>query len=386
MHTAPLDIVIVGAGFAGSLLAISLRQSGWSVLLIDKHPQMKPVFRAEKLETAQSQQLRALGVLDLRRPMAPPTGQIMRFDAGGARIVDTGEQYGIDYHDTVNALRKEALNSARLVVAEVQDILAAPDGSCSEIILDNGQRVRGRLVILACGYRPGLHKRLHMALDQDKALRSLFVGFDLELEAPQRHTLRGCNEHLDQGAGGIDYLTFFRVGDRTRANLSAQLRSDDPRNRLLWTQPQATLKHWFPQLTAYTGEFRITSRLDQFVTTYYRVQPLQMPGVVAVGDACQSANPATGTGLSKILNDLDVLVREFLPRWLASGCCAGADVQAYHAHARKRQQDQQTQDLWKAFTLDARQRQRHHTVQKIRMVFDPRSYTLDRIKRKIGLC
>jgi len=36
MNNAHFDIIIVGAGFAGSLLAISLQWSGWSVVLIDE--------------------------------------------------------------------------------------------------------------------------------------------------------------------------------------------------------------------------------------------------------------------------------------------------------------------------------------------------------------
>ena len=386
MNTAVQDIIIVGAGFAGSLLAIGLKQSGKSVLLVDRHAVMKPIFRAEKLETAQSQRLRAMGVLDLRRPLAPPTGKIIRFDAMGARIVDTGEQYGIDYHDTVNSLRREALRSFNLVVAEVVDIMSSADGACRELILGNGERLRGRLVILACGYRPSIHRRIAVGLTQDKALRSLFVGFDLELMAPERHTLRGCNEHLDQGKGGIDYLTLFRVGERTRANLSAQLRPDDPRNSLLWTQPHETLKQWFPQLSAYTGDFRILGRLDRFVTSYYKVQAPELPGVVAVGDAFQSANPATGAGLSKVLTDLEVLRGEFLPRWLATGRCDREQLQMFYSHARKLQEDRRTHELWKSFTLNAQQRKRFHTTQKIKMYFDLRNYTLDRIKRMVGLC
>lgn len=385
MNDAPADLIIVGAGFAGSLLAISLRASGRSVLLIDRHPEMRSIFRAEKLETAQSQRMRQLGVLDLRRPIAPPTGKIMRFDAQGGRIVDTGEQYGIDYHDTVNALRREALATARLVVAEVVNISASADGRCREVVLDNGQRVRGRVVVLACGYRPGIHKRIQLGLTQDKTLRSLFVGFDLELADAMPEGLRGCNEHLDQGAGGLDYLTVFRVGDRTRANLSAQLRADDPRCRLLWTRPHETLAQWFPQLSAFTGGFKVTSRLDQFVTTYYRVQTQDMPGVVAVGDTFQSANPATGTGLSKIFTDVQLLSEEFLPRWLATDSCQGDQVQAYYNHARKVQEDQRTHALWTAFTLNASQRRRYNAIQRIRTYFDLRNYTVDRIRRRIGL-
>lgn len=378
------DVVIVGAGFGGSLLALRMGQAGRSVLLIDRQTWMKPVFRAEKLETAQSERLRRLGVLELRRPLAPPTGSILRFDARGARIVDTGEQFGISYHDTVNAIRSAAQDHAGFVAAEVVGVDASATDAWRETVLRDGRRIRGRLVVLSCGYRPGIHRRLGVAMTQDPSLRSLFIGFDVELADPQRLTHRGCNEHLDQGRGGIDYLTLFRVGDRLRANLSAQFRVDDPRDRLFRAQPEQALREWFPQLAAHIGDFRITSRFDRFVTTYYRIQPPEAPGVVAIGDMFQSASPATGTGLTKVLTDVELLIEEFVPRWLASGSCDRGQLKQFYAHAQKLHEDRRTHNLWESFLFDAKRRASHEQWRRVQRFLDPRKLSLGRMLGRLG--
>jgi len=239
-------------------------------------------------------------------------------------------------------------------------------------------------MVLACGYRPDIYKRMATGLIQNMALRSLSVGFDITPYGPASFSLRCRNEHLNQYARGIDYLEIFRVIDKLRANLSAQLRAADSHCRMLCSNPDAASQQWFPQLPTHTGDFSALIRLDNFFTTYNRMAPPGMPGVVAIGDAFQSANPANGMGLSKTFSGVALLSNMSLPRWPDSDRCDLVNLQEYYSCGKKLRQDNKARMLWQSFQLNAKQRKRYTTVQQVKQYLDLRNHMVDRIKRKMG--
>src|SRR5687768_10567094 len=102
---ANTDVVIVGAGLAGTGIAHCLAQRGLDVVLVDRQAKYPDAFRAEKIEPDQAAVFRALGLLDMRSPHAAPMGQTLSFDGRELKTFDTVEQYGFRYGDTVNAMR-----------------------------------------------------------------------------------------------------------------------------------------------------------------------------------------------------------------------------------------------------------------------------------------
>ena len=54
-----------------------------------------------------------------------------------------------------------------------------------------------------------------------------------------------------------------------------------------------------------------------------------------MGDACQSVCPATGTGLGKVLTDVDVLCRTHIPTWLETPGMRAEKIASYYNDARK---------------------------------------------------
>jgi 2-polyprenyl-6-methoxyphenol hydroxylase-like FAD-dependent oxidoreductase len=59
-----------------------------------------------------------------------------------------------------------------------------------------------------------------------------------------------------------------------------------------------------------------------------------MPGLVLIGDAYQSVCPTTGTGLSKVLTDVDVL-SECVLSWLETPGMGTEKICGYYEHPRK---------------------------------------------------
>lgn len=354
MTQATYDITIVGAGLSGSLIANIMGHRGFSVMLLDRRHSMPQIFRAEKIEPNQSDLLRSLGMLDLRRPLAPPIGEILSYRDGKTKKVDTGEQYGIRYHDTVNEIRRSAEKMCDFQVATVCNITSRDDGSWNEVVLDTGECIRSKFVILSFGYRTKLHRKLNFVVKENKALSSLSFGFDMKLKNPEFFSYRGYNNHIEEGPGGIDYLTLFYIGDTLRANLFTQFGRGEPRIKQIKKNPKESLIAWFPMLESHIGSFELTSKVEVFATHYYHIQPPLKPGIIVTGDSYQSVSPTTGAGLTKVLNEVDVLCRDYLPAWLERGHFSRNDLNQYYNHSQKLGADHQALHLWKTYSVHSK--------------------------------
>ena len=108
------DVVIAGAGLAGSAAAAMLAEAGTDVLLIDPREVYPPDFRCEKLDVSQIEILHKTGLADAVLSAATPDRSlaIARF----GRLVEQrdGRQCGIHYADLVNTVREQVPATAFL--------------------------------------------------------------------------------------------------------------------------------------------------------------------------------------------------------------------------------------------------------------------------------
>src|SRR5436190_966509 len=102
---SPADIIVVGAGLAGATAAFVLGHQGRRVMLVDPWPSCPPVFKAEKIEPQQAQQLRKFGLLEHVLPHAGRVRELRVGYNGHLFRITPIEQYGISYSDMVNAVR-----------------------------------------------------------------------------------------------------------------------------------------------------------------------------------------------------------------------------------------------------------------------------------------
>lgn len=81
-----VDVAIVGAGLAGTTLAMVLNSTGRKVALIDPHRVHHEEFRAEKTRLDQMRLLEKLGLGPVIRPLVTPTPEIhvYRFDSSSS--------------------------------------------------------------------------------------------------------------------------------------------------------------------------------------------------------------------------------------------------------------------------------------------------------------
>jgi len=132
-----------------------------------------------------------------------------------------------------------------------------------------------------------------------------------------------------------DLPTRPEIGEVMRANLFVYRDMKDPWLGRLREEPEKTLCDALPGLEKYTGDFEVLDRvkirpIDLYVSTAHK-----QPGVVLVGDAYSTSCPAAGTGVTKVLVDVERLCNKYIPEWLASEGMGAEKIAAFYDDPEK---------------------------------------------------
>ncbi len=338
-------VAIVGAGFAGSVAALSLHARGIAVRVIDQASASAPLFRAEKLEPEQADALRSLDLLQTVLPCCTPIREIAAWRDGRLERHRQVRQYAMRYQDLVNLLRREVQTRVGIEVARVTAITARDDGC--HLQLADGSSKHFRLCILATGSATAA-SRAGLVAATDEHLTSLNFGFDIRplgaRDVPLAFNHHSRHPHRD----GLHYATFFPLGDIVRVNVFTAWAADDARVRAFVADPRATLLALLPRLREFYGDWQCVSRVQTAQTRFHRLAGAPSPALLALGEAYQSVSPATGMGLSRCLTDVRALLRH-AASWPASGVISAAQIAAFHADPEKVAMDEQARTAWQWF-------------------------------------
>jgi 2-polyprenyl-6-methoxyphenol hydroxylase-like FAD-dependent oxidoreductase len=251
--------------------------------------------------------------------------------------VVTVPHYGISYETMVNRARQHLPESVQFINAKVTDIDCGPERQ--RVVLSNGESVRGRLVVIATGLGRQLLSRVGIGKTANYDIQVLAFGFDLEVEAP------GFFDHsvlVVQGeapADKIDYMSLFAIDKRIRGNLFTYHESDDPWTQSMRQQPRETLRRVMPGVEQITGEIRSVGPVEYRVVDLVGATGHRRDGVVLIGDAFQISSPAAGTGVSRLLEDIDRLCNVYVPDWLASAGMAAGKIGRFYDDPVKQSSD-----------------------------------------------
>lgn len=311
-----VDVVVVGGGLSGSLAAVVLGRAGRRVAIVDRHAEYPAEFRVEKIAGDQVELLRRLGLLDCVAAASTPFDRVINVRRG--RIIDRtyGQHYGLLYDDIIRVVRAQLPRSVEFLVDRVVDIETGAERQ--QVRLASNDVINARLIVLATGMADVLRQKLGMVRRVTFEKHSISFGFSIAPAPGHAFAFPSLTYYGEQVADRIDYLSLFPVGNVMRANLFTFRDHRDPWARDLRREPKATLLRTLPGLSGFLGDFQVIDGVQNWIMDLCTVENYQRDGVVLIGDAFQTSCPAAGTGVSRLLTDVERLCTVHLPRWLAS--------------------------------------------------------------------
>ncbi len=308
------DVIIVGGGFGGSLLALSLARRGVRVSVIDPHRVYGSDFRCEKFNPEQAGLLAELGTLDCLCPEA----------GGSAEIVVSR---GYRYEQMVNRIRGAWPSEIAFHEGSADAIELGEEAQ--KVVLSSGEALSGRLAVLATGRGERLRRSLGIQRQVLRKQHSLCIGFTLT-SAEAALPFDGMIQHGERAGDGIAFVSLFPMDGAMRVNLFSYRDPKGAWARGFRDDPLGSLTRTFPKLAPLLAGAQAAGPAEFGVTDLYEAQGHVRAGVLMVGDAFSSSCPATGMGITRILTDVRQLSGVHVPAWLATtGMPAGKIAEFY---------------------------------------------------------
>jgi 2-polyprenyl-6-methoxyphenol hydroxylase-like FAD-dependent oxidoreductase len=310
------DVAVVGGGLSGTLAATVLGRAGYRVALIDRHAVYPSEFRVEKIGGDQIQKLQGLGLLDALEAAATPFQEIVNVRRG--RVLDRTHaiHYGIFYEDLVRTMRAQLPETVHFIVGRVDDLCTGPD--VQTVSITEQASVAARLVVLASGMGDLLRRKLGIERNVVHAQQSLTFGFNIRPSGSEAFRYPALTYYGERPSDGIDYLNLFPAGGLMRANLFTFLDHRNPWVKEFRQSPRETLGRTLPGLASVLGDFEVVGGVQNWLMDLSVAQDVRQDGVVLIGDSYQTSCPAAGTGVSRLLTDVERLCTVHIPDWLES--------------------------------------------------------------------
>lgn len=335
-HTVDYDVIIVGAGLAGTSAACNLAAAGHRVAIVDTHAVYPNEFRAEKLGKPQMDQFDRLGLGRYARNATTPVDGIWvsRYQRLIARL--PVREYGLRYADLVNELRRALPPSAALTIGRVAEIETGPDRQ--SVVLNDGRRLEGRLVVLTTGLGDALRRKVGIGKRVLGAKHSVSFGFDMNAPIAS-FPFPSLTHYGDAFHSRVAYVTFFPIGTTMRGNLFVYHQPNDPWIKAFRADPEASMRAAMPGLARYRADLSVAGPIEMRPVEVVLADDYRRDGVVLLGDAFLSPCPIPGTGIGKVLTDVERFCSVHLPRWLETPGMDAAKIGSFYDDPIKRESD-----------------------------------------------
>lgn len=325
------DLVVVGAGPAGSTAAALLAGRGYRTLLLDKATFPRDKICGEALSPAAIPILERLGVrAEIER---------LSFRFAGVRLVSPDGSACEGRYPRLAGVPGYGLSLPRLAFDPILIAGARRAGAefrehteAKELLWDGDRCIglrtpegplRARAVVLAEGRFSRLHPALVRSARPAISRRRVFVA--------TFEGVRGLSDLLELTVRSARVQTILSPQGETRAAISAILTGGEaaplgaPPLEGFWRLLRAD-----PELAERLADARAVSALKGLTLDPYRGDPLPADGLVAIGDCTGFFDPLTGEGMYRALRSAELAAEA-----LASALSRGAPSQEALAGYRR---------------------------------------------------
>jgi len=336
-----IDVVVVGAGPAGSAAAILLAERGWSVTLLDKAAFPRPKICGEYLSPEAARVLDRLGVLKAVDAAGAQPLSGMRITAPDGTVLDgtyptSGPWRG--YRDHALAIRREVFDRILLERARALPVDVRERHRVIGLLMEGGL-VRGVKAESADGAPVEVRSRLVVGADG----RASVVAHALGLVRPHRLQRLALIQHVSgiEGLGDRgeiyvdppDYSILNPVAPGiVNLSLVVPLAHAKPFSARLETFMEARLRQ-LRHVPARLAGMKAEGPVMAMGPLAYRVGEPRVGGVLLAGDAAGFYDPFTGEGLYTALRSAELLAEVAHPA-LSTGDVS-ADALAPYARAKR---------------------------------------------------
>jgi 2-polyprenyl-6-methoxyphenol hydroxylase-like FAD-dependent oxidoreductase len=240
------------------------------------------------------------------------------------------------YGDIVRIARAQIPPSVKFIVGRVADIETSPERQ--RVTISGGDVIDARLVVLATGQGDVLRQKLGIRRRMVFPKHTLSFGFPIH-RGPGGARFPALTYYGEHPRDGIDYLTLLPLGDSLRANIFTFCDHRDRWARAFRDDPKRLLLEVMPGLAHFLPDFEVVGKVQLFMMDLSTVEDHVRDGTVLIGDAFQTSCPAAGTGVSRLLVDVDRLCKTYLPEWLATPGMGADKIARFYADPAKRAAD-----------------------------------------------
>lgn len=330
------DVIVIGAGPAGSATASFLARAGMDVLLVDKRTFPRDKTCGDCLSPRAQAILHSMNLLEQVDHQAhhAPAIRLYAPDGGCAETAVTGLA-GLPHRTLVipryrfdHILQQHAIDSgATFRVGQAQRLLLA-NGCVVGVTVDD-QDVRSALVVLATGASTGLLKASGMLPQRPR--------FSVAARRYYRN-LPSLDPHLELYLNQValpGYAWLFPTGPHS-ANVGVWYSGRWPVSARVALN---ALTHQHPRLRHLLHEAQPVAAMKSYpIRVDFLTAQKRWPGMLGVGEAIGLVNPFTGEGIDYALESAQIAA-QVIPTVLATGTPTLARLQEYeqqlHLHFRQ---------------------------------------------------
>lgn len=311
------DIVIVGAGMVGSLLAAALKHLPLKIVMIDNQQVTEPNNselyepRVSALTRASENMLKALGAWSLinTKRSAPFTSMMVREQQGHGELYFHADDLGISHLGCLieNRLLQWALTEQ--AVASPQVTLLVPD---KVVALEKG--INSWFVSLASGSK--IETQLVVGADGAFSAVRQLVGIEVDTWDYQQHAIV-CSvntEHPHQDCARQNFLAtgplaFLPLSDPHYCSIVWSAQQSEAQ-RLMSLNDEAFLQALERAFPCDLGRMLSCDQRYSFPLVARHAQRYCLEGLVLIGDAAHTIHPLAGQGVNLGLLDAAILAEE----------------------------------------------------------------------------